>query len=113
RLACHLEEYVAEPPVGRIAEPPFLQDRVLEADIGLREPIAEQCAQLWIVLGPLVRRAGRIGEVDAEKGNTALFEHRMGDDPGGRPDVATSVEARQAVRAMKTERNALGPIVVV
>src|SRR5688572_29584853 len=62
----HLEEDLAEPVVGGVAEPDLARDRVLGVNERLREPGPEHLAQLGIVLGLLVVRPRRVAEIDAD-----------------------------------------------
>src|SRR5215470_9373828 len=113
RLARHLEEDVAEPVVGRVAEPDFARRRVRRVDEGLLVTVAQELTQLGVVLGLLVGRAGGVAEIDADQADPLLAEHGVGQHPGRGPDIASAVETRQAVRLPETAREAVGPVVVV
>src|SRR4029453_14925479 len=58
-VARHLQEDVAEPVVRGITEPPLPDVRVIDVDERLGEALAEERAQLRVVLGPRVGRARR------------------------------------------------------
>src|SRR2546422_10485263 len=96
RLAGHVQELAAEPPVGGVAHP-RLAVWVVGLHVGLLVRVAQHLAQLGVVLRARVRRAGRVREVDAEQRDAALGEHGVGDHPGRGADVAAAVQARQAV----------------
>src|SRR5262245_23903051 len=112
-LARHLEEGVAKPVVGRIGEPRLSGDRILDTDERLIETVAEELAQLGVVLRLLVLRARRVAEVHADQRDPAAAEHRVRQHPGGGADVAAAVQARQAVLTMQATREAIGLVVVV
>src|SRR5512132_589740 len=96
-LARHLQKHLAEPVVGGIGEPALAQVGPVHLDERLPEALAQDGRQLRVVLRLLVRRAGRVAEVEAHQPQPRLAQGGVGEDPRRGADVAAPVQAWQRV----------------
>src|SRR5262245_58373982 len=96
-IAGHLEKDVAEPVIRGVAEPDLARHAIFRVDEGLAMPDSQEVDELREILRLLVRRARRIAEIDAHEPDASLAQRGMGQDPGGRADVAAAVEAGEPI----------------
>src|SRR5262245_60440677 len=93
RAASHLQEHLAEPVIGGVAEPDLTRLRMRGVDEGLAIAVAEDLDELGIVLRLLVGRARGVAEIDADQADAHLGEHGMRQHPCRGADVAPAVQA--------------------
>src|SRR4030095_14577203 len=108
-----LQEHLAEPMIGRVAEPRLAGLGIPGMNEGLAVPSAQELTQLRVVLGLLVRSARRVAEVDADEPDAPLAEHGVGEHPGRGADIAAAVQTGQAIHLPETPREAVWLVIVV
>src|SRR5215467_4221544 len=95
RAAGHLQEHLAEPVIGWVAEPDLARLGMRGVDEGLAMAIAQDLDELGVVLRLLVGRAGSVAEIDADQADVRFAEHSVRHHPGRGADIAAAVQAGQ------------------
>src|SRR5215510_12987816 len=93
RAAGHLQEHLAEPVIGGVAEPDLTRLGMRGVDEGLAVAVAQDLDELGIVLRLLVRRARSVAEIDADQADARLAEDGVRHHPGCGTDIAAAVQA--------------------
>src|SRR5215510_3890143 len=111
RAAGHLQERLAEPVIGGVAEPDLTRLGMRGVDEGLAMAIAQDLDELGIVLRLLVGRAGGVAEIDADQADASLGEHVMRQHPSRSADIAPAVQTGQPVHLPEPAREAVRRVV--